>query len=143
MTARTMTSKNSRRRDMSGEGSRGAALASCGCGAAMNLGEELSADPLQLFAGRIAQLDLAAVQRAGELDRQSQGGLDVRCQGPNIRGRVTARAASWPVRANPVFGLAYRQMPRHDHLEAVLLRGLRLQRDQGARVARGDDAGGD
>src|SRR5579864_2840930 len=106
ITARTMTSKNSRISDRSVEGSFGAALAACGCGAAMNLGEELSADSLQLFAGRIPELDLAAVHRAGELGGKAQGRFDVSGEGSHIGGRVTASPAPRPVRANPVLRLA-------------------------------------
>src|SRR5579864_1536977 len=93
ITARTMTSKNSRISDRRVEGSFGAALAACGCGAAMNSGEELSADSLQLFAGRIPDLDLAAVHRAAELDGQAKGRLDVGGKGSHVGGRVTASPA--------------------------------------------------
>src|SRR5713101_1201148 len=143
MTASRTTSASSRRNEEPVEARGGlAATAGC-CGAAMSLGDELSADPLQLFPTRVAKFDLSAVESACDFYRYADARLDAGGDVAELRGRVVARQATRFVRPHPVLGLTYGQPFCNHHLQAMLLRRLALQRDQRARVTGRDRARGD
>src|SRR6266851_9246020 len=139
MTASTTTSNSSRRIDAPVEGasSRDAGTATVRLG-----GDELSADPFQLFAAGVTDLQPAAVGRALHLHRQPEGPLDVRRQRPKLSALATNRAARL-VGADPVLGLPHGQTARQHDLQTVLLAGNAVERDQRTRVAGGDGARAD
>src|SRR5438309_6749557 len=101
MTASTTTSNNSRRIEAPVEGasSRVAGTATVRLG-----GQELSADPLQLFVAGVTNLQPAAVACALDLHRQPEVLLHVRCQSSKLRA-LAPRRAPGPVGADPVLGL--------------------------------------
>src|SRR5204863_7752210 len=101
MTASTTTSNNSRRIEAPVEGasSRVAGTATVRLG-----GQELSADPFELFAAGVTNLEPAAVGRTLHPNRQAEGPLDVRCECPKLRA-LAARRASGPVGTDPVLSL--------------------------------------
>src|SRR6266567_8182920 len=136
MTASTTTSNNSRRIEAPVEGasSRVAGTATVRLG-----GEELSADPFELFAAGVTNLEPAAVGSALHPHRQPEGLLHVRCQSPKLRA-LTPRRAPGPVGANPVLRLPDRQPEREHNLQAMLLAGHRVERDQRTRMACCDRA---
>src|SRR3989441_7901007 len=107
------------------------------------LGNELSADPFELFATRIAKLQLAAAEASGELDRHAETRFDVSGDRAEVGGRVAMVAAPRPIGPHPVLRLPDGQMLRDDHLQALLLGGLALERDERARVSRADHSRGD
>src|SRR3989442_8516182 len=136
MTASTTTSNSSRRIDAPVEGalSRDAGTATVRLG-----GDELSADPFQLFATGVTDLQTATVGRALHPHGQPEGLLDIRRQRPKLMAFAPNRAARL-VRAHPVLGLPHRQTARQHDLQAVLLAGNAVERDQRTRVACGDGA---
>src|SRR5258706_4982708 len=103
MTARTTSSSVYGRIDAPVEGasSRDAGTATVRLG-----GDELSADPFQLFATGVTDLQAATVGCALHPDGQPEGLLDVGRQRPKLVALATNRAARL-VRAHPVFGLPH------------------------------------
>src|ERR1700682_44404 len=141
MTASTTTSKTSRRSDEALDVAEGVGRAAPSWETAMDLGEELRADPFKLLAARIPQFDFSTIQTAGELDRKPNLRLDVGSDRTQLRCRIDSLLAPRSIGPDPVLGLTDRKMPRDHHLQPVLLRGLAFERDQGPSVSRGDDAG--
>src|SRR2546423_2690885 len=103
MTASTTTSNSSRRMEETGEGgsSRDAVTATVRLG-----GDELSADPFQLFAAGVTNFKPAIVGRPLHPHRQPEGPLDVRRERPKLRA-LAPRRAPGTVSANPVLGLPH------------------------------------
>src|ERR1700682_1372741 len=97
MTARTTTSKTSRRRDEAP-----------GCRAAMDLGEELGAHPFELLAAGIPQIDPSTVETAGEFDREADLRLDVGRDCAQLGCRVDSLLLARAIGSDPVLGLAHR-----------------------------------
>src|SRR2546428_7804109 len=86
ITASTTTSATSRSSEEPEERSLVAAPAACSWWAAMRLGDELSADPFELFATRIPNLELAAIEAAAQLERDAEARFDVGCDCAQGRG---------------------------------------------------------
>src|SRR3989454_6068477 len=144
MTASTTTSATSRSSEEPEERSVVAAPAACSWWAAMRfLGNELSADPFELFATRIAKLQLAAAKASRELDRHAETRFDVSGDRAEVGGRVAMLSAPRAIGPHPVLRLPDGQMLRDDHFQALLLRSLALERDESARVSRADHGRGD
>src|SRR5260370_38214874 len=133
MTASTTTSNSSRRIDAPVEGasSRDAGTATVRLG-----GDELSADPFQLFAAGVTNLQTATVGRAPHPHGQPQGLLDVRRQRPKLGTLATNRSARL-VGARPVLGLPHGQTAGQHDLQAVRLACDAVERAHSARVAGG------
>src|SRR5439155_13424956 len=115
MTASTTTSNNSRRIEAPVEGasSRVAGTATVRLG-----GEELSADPSQLFAAGVTNLEPAAVGSALHPHRHPEGLLHIGCESSKLRA-LAPRRASGPVGADPVLGLPDSQPAREYNRQAV------------------------
>src|SRR5260370_42333208 len=101
MTASTAASNRSRRIDAAVEGasSRDAGTATVRLG-----GDELSADPFQLFAAGVTNLQPATVGRAPHPHGKPQGLLDVRRHRPKLSTLATNRPPRL-VGGRPVAGL--------------------------------------
>src|SRR5215472_9811573 len=106
------------------------------------LGDELSADPVQLLTTRITNLELAAIRCAAHSNRQPERLLELGRHCAELRA-LAARRPSRPVRAHPVLGLSNRQPARQHYLEPMLLGGYRIERDERPCMARGDRTGAD
>src|ERR1700674_4517896 len=106
------------------------------------LANELSAHPFQLFSARIPNLQLSPIHTAHDFRWNTQSRLHVAGQGAELCGAVGPRSAARLIGSHPVLGLPDRETPGDHDLETVLLRRLRLQRDERARVARAYDPGG-
>src|SRR5579885_1028209 len=104
MTARTTTSKSSRSNedDVEGVESR---VAADWRDAATGLRTELSADPFQLLATGILQLELAAHAGAAEAHGQAETRLDLRRERAQFRRLAPLPDPPRLVRAHPVLGL--------------------------------------
>src|SRR5260370_42173373 len=94
-------------------------------------GDELSADPFEFLATRVAKLELTAIQVSCELDGQAEAGFNVGGERAQLGRRVSVPAPAWAVSPHPVLCLPHRKMSRDHHLEAVFLRRLALEGDQG------------
>src|SRR2546423_13749072 len=75
------------------------------------LGDELSADPFQLFATGIAKLERAAVEASAELDRNAEARFDIGGDRAQVGGRGAKPPATRSVRPHPVLRLPDRPMP--------------------------------
>src|SRR2546428_14032089 len=92
------------------------------------LGNELSADPFELFATRIAKLQLAAAKASRELDRHAETRFDVSGDRAAVGGRVAMLAAPRAIGPPPVLRLPDGQMLRDPHFQALPLRSPALRR---------------
>src|SRR5579872_1869552 len=119
MTASTTTSATSRSSEVAADVAVGAAGAAWDWGAAISSGKELSADPFQLLATRIPELDGAPVQRALHLDGHAEARLDVGRDRSEVGGAIRDAASFRPVRPDPVLGLAHREVARDDDFQPV------------------------
>src|SRR5712664_3410034 len=104
ITASTTTSATSRSSDAA-ECSLVAAPAACSSCAAMRLGDELSADPFELFPARIAQLQRPTVEAAAQLDWHAEARFDVGGDRAQLRRQVEMPPAPRTVGPHPVLGL--------------------------------------
>src|SRR5256885_16198588 len=94
------------------------------------LGDELSADPLQLFAARVADLQPTAVARALEANGQPDRGFDVRAKSAQLH-RFAARSRSLrAIRPHPVLRLPDGEPAAEHDFEPGLLRASAPERAQ-------------
>src|SRR5581483_9886723 len=133
MTARTTTSNSSRSSEAEVEGAESPAAAD-ERDAATGLRTELSAEPFQLLPTGVPDLDLPPHACAAEAHGQPESRLDVGTERAHLGRFAPSADPARPVRAHPVLGLPHRQPASEHDLEAVLLRGGRLERDERARV---------
>src|SRR5258706_8524321 len=102
------------------------------------LGDELSAEPLQLFAARVADLQPAAVARALEAYGQPDRGFDVRAERAELCRLAACGRPLGAVRPHPVLRLPDGEPATEHDFESVLLCGGALEPDQRSRLPGAD-----